>query len=176
MGGALTGAGRTPATGPRSAGPAGPLGYLYPHHAVDDRSRLVRSGSLTDHREQAATASWTRGRDWFASAGIWVTVVMSDNGSCYSPADLAAAPGQVDHLRTRPYRPQTNGKVERFSRTQTTERASATTYTSDQDRTATCTTWLHHDNQHRPHTGVGAAVPDDRVHNFTGAAPRSRFT
>lgn len=93
---------------------------------------------------------------------------MTDNGACYRSHDFAAALGDTAHRRTRAYRPETNGKVERFNRTLASEWAYATTYASDAARPATYATRLHHYNHHRPHTGIGGAVPADRVHNLTG--------
>jgi len=74
----------------------------------------------------------------------------------------------VKHIWTRPYRPQTNGKVERFNRTLAQEWAYADTYLSDEARAATYPAWLHYYNHHRPHGGIGGATPSDRVHNLTG--------
>ena len=94
---------------------------------------------------------------------------MTDNGSCYRSRAFAAALGEdVKHRRTRAYRPQTNGKVERFNRTLAAEWAYADVYPSDEARAATYQDWVHHYNHHRAHTGIGGAVPSDRVHNLTG--------
>jgi transposase InsO family protein len=150
------------------AGAAASRGYRYLHHAIDDHSRLVYSEILDDERQHTAAGFWRRAHAYFAAAGITVTAVMTDNGSCYRSRAFAAALGPITHKRTRPYRPQTNGKVERFNRTLAAEWAYATTYDSDQARTATYPAWLHHYNHHRPHTGIGGAVPADRVHNLTG--------
>lgn len=145
------------------------LGYSYLHHAVDDYSRLAYSEILTDERKETAAAFWKRARAFFADAGITVTAVMTDNGSCYRSRVFAGALGAgVTHRRTRPYRPQTNGKVERFNRTLAAEWAYASTYRSDEARAATYDTWLHHYNHHRPHTGIGGSTPAGRVHNLTG--------
>jgi hypothetical protein len=84
---------------------------------------------------------------------------MTDNGSCYRSRDFAAALGEIKHVWTRPYRPQTNGKVERFNRTLATEWAYAATYLSDEARAAEYPAWLHHYNHHRPHTGIGGQTP-----------------
>jgi transposase InsO family protein len=143
-------------------------GYRFIHHAVDDHSRLAYSEILTDERKETAAAFWIRARAYFAGLGIEVRAVMTDNGSCYRSRTFAAALGEAKHRRTRPYRPQTNGKVERFNRTLANEWAYATAYVSDDARAATYATWLHHYNHHRPHTGIGGAVPSDRVHNLTG--------
>jgi transposase InsO family protein len=150
------------------AGAAGSRGYRFVHHAVDDHSRLAYSEILSDERKETAAAFWTRARTYFASLGIEVTAVMTDNGACYRSKDFAAALGQIKHRRTRPYRPQTNGKVERFNRTLAAEWAYATAYLSDAARAATYEAWLHHYNHHRPHTGIGGQTPSARVHNLTG--------
>ena len=151
------------------AGAPGSRGYCYLHHAVDDHSRLAYSEILADERKETAAGFWSRANTFFVTAGITIAAVMTDNGACYRSRDFAAALGEgVKHRRTRPYRPQTNGKVERFNRTLATEWAYAATYTSDAARAATYDDWLHHYNHHRPHTGIGGAVPSDRVHNLTG--------
>lgn len=144
------------------------VGYAYLHHAVDDHSRLAYSEILSDERKETAAAFWTRARTYFAGVGIEVTAVMTDNGSCYRSRDFASALGKIKHRRTRPYRPQTNGKVERFNRTLAAEWAYARPYLTDTARAGDYAAWLHHYNHHRPHTGIGGAVPSDRVHNLTG--------
>ena len=144
-------------------------GYTFLHHAVDDYSRLAYSEQLPDERKETAAAFWVRARAFFAQAGIEVTAVMTDNGACYRSHAFKAALGDgVKHRRTRPYRPQTNGKVERFNRTLAAEWAYAQTYLSDAARAATYAAWLHHYNHHRPHAGIGGQTPSERVHNLTG--------
>ena len=151
------------------AGAAPSRGYSFLHHAIDDHSRLAYSEILNDEKKETAAAFWHRARAFFADAGISVRAVMTDNGACYRSRDFAAALGDsVKHRRTRPYRPQTNGKAERFNRGLGTEWAYAKAYTSDEARAATYTDWLHFYNHHRPHTGIGGLVPADRVHNVTG--------
>lgn len=138
-------------------------------HAVDDHSRLAYSEILNDQTQETAAGFWERARGFFAAAGIAVTAVMTDNGSCYRSKVFARALGLgVKHRRTRPYRPQTNGKVERFNRTLAQEWAYARAYDSDEAGTAAYGGWLHHYNHHRPHTGIGGLTPSDRVHNLTG--------
>ncbi len=150
-------------------GAAGSRGYVFLHHAIDSHSRLAYSEQLPDERKETAAGFWTRARDFFADAGITVTAVMTDNGACYRSHAFAAALGEgVKHRRTRPYRPQTNGKVERFNRTLTTEWAYAQNYSSDTERQATYTDWLHNYNHHRPHTAIAGLTPAQRVHNVTG--------
>lgn len=97
-------------------------GYAHLHHAVDDYSRLAYSEELSDERKETAAAFWNRARAFFAKNGVQVRAVMTDNGSCYRSRALAEAlRPEVKHRFTRPYRPQTNSKVERFNRTLTTE-------------------------------------------------------
>jgi transposase InsO family protein len=143
-------------------------GYAFLHHAVDDHSRLAYSEILADERKETAAAFWRRANAFFQQAGIAVTAVMTDNGSCYRSRDFAAALGDIQHRWTKPYRPQTNGKVERFNRTLAAEWAYAATYASDEARAATYNAWLHHYNHHRPHTGIGGQTPSARVPNLPG--------
>ena len=153
----------------------GGRGYAFLHHAVDDHSRLAYSEILADERKETAAGFWRRANAFFAAAGVTVTAVMTDNGSCYRSHAFAAALGEaVKHRRTRPYRPQTNGKVERFNRTLAAEWAYAELYSSDEARAATYADWLHHHNHHRPHTGIGGLTPAERVHNLTGNYTRPR--
>lgn len=152
----------------KRAGAAGSRGYRYLHHAVDDYSRVAYSEILDDERQETAAAFWERANAFFASIGVSVTAVMTDNGSCYRSHAFAAALGPVRHKWTKPYRPQTNGKVERFNRTLATEWAYAAAYDNEQARAATYQDWLHHYNHHRPHAGINGQVPATRVHNLTG--------
>jgi len=151
------------------AGASPSRGYVYLHHAVDDHSRLAYSEQLDDERKETAAAFWRRATTFFSEAGFSVRAVMTDNGACYRSNDFAAALGDgVKHRKTRPYRPQTNGKVERFNRTLANEWAYAEVYLSDKARASTYRDWLHFYNHHRPHTGIGGLVPAARVHNVTG--------
>jgi transposase InsO family protein len=109
------------ATGRPNKGHKGGRGYLFRHHTVDDHSRLAYSEILADGKKEPAAGFWVRANMFFAAADITVTAVMTDNGSCYRSRNFAAALGEITHVRTRPYRPQTNGKVERFNRTLATE-------------------------------------------------------
>lgn len=144
-------------------------GYVFLHHAVDDCTRLAYSEPLADERKETAARFWQRARTFFTEHGITVTAVMTDNGSCYRSHVFAAALGpDITHRRTRPFRPQTNGKVERFNRTLTAEWAYAKPYTSETEREAAYADWLHHYNHLRPHTGLGGSTPAQRVHNLTG--------
>lgn len=151
------------------AGATGSHGYRYLHHAVDDHSRVAYSEILDDERKETAAGFWTRANAFFASIGVTVTAVMTDNGACYRSHAFADALGDtVKHKWTKPYRPQTNGKVERFNRTLSAEWAYAKPYADEAERTAAYETWLHHYNHHRPHTGIDGQIPSARVHNLTG--------
>ncbi len=151
------------------AGAVGSRGYRFLHHAVDDYSRVAYSEILDDERKETAAGFWTRANAFFAQIGVNVTaVMMTDNGACYRSHAFADALGEIRHKWTRPYRPQTNGKVERFNRTLGTEWAYAKSYASEAERANAYTAWLHHYNHHRPHTGIGGQTPSARVHNLTG--------
>ncbi|MFD3688545.1 IS481 family transposase [Nocardiopsis sp. NPDC058631] len=144
-------------------------GYAYLHNAVDDHSRLAYTEILTDEKKDTATGFWKRAQAYFASAGITVERVLTDNGSCYKShawRDLLADQ-EIKHKRTRPYRPQTNGKVERFNRTLVQEWAYARPYRSEAEKREAFTGWLHHYNHHRFHTAIGGP-PASRVTNLSG--------
>ena len=140
---------------PPGAATGSGVGFSYLHHAVDDHSRLAYSEILGDEKKETAAGFWIRARDFFAAHHITATRVLMGNGSCYRSKVFADALGpEVTHKRTRPYRPQTNGKVERFNRALAAEWAYADTYVTDAARSATYHAWLHHYNHHRPHTGI----------------------
>jgi len=143
-------------------------GYAFLHTALDDHSRLAYSELLTDERKETAAAFWHRAAAYFTSCGITVHRVLTDNGACYRSRDFAAALGDVVHKRTRPYRPQTNGKVERFHRTLADEWAYAAAYPSDTARAAAYPAWLHRYNHHRGHTALGGRPPASRITNLSG--------
>lgn len=145
-------------------------GYTYLHHAVDDHSRLAYSEVHTDERKETAVAFWQRARAFFAAHGITVHAVLTDNGGCYRSKLWATTltSQHIKHRRTRPYRPQTNGKVERFNRTLLEEWAYATEYTSEAERLHSYPAWLHFYNHHRGHTALKGKSPIDLVPNLPG--------
>ncbi|MGE5764475.1 MAG: IS481 family transposase, partial [Mycobacterium leprae] len=141
---------------------SGPVsGYGYVHTALDDHSRLAYSEVLADETAATTVAWWQRAIAWFAGHGIRIERVLTDNGSCYrSRAWVDTCRGhKITAKRTRPYRPQTNDKVERYHRTLLVEWAYARVYTSDAARTAALRKWLHFYNHHRTHTALGGLPP-----------------
>ena len=154
---------------PRKVGGRPNLGYCYVHSAVDGFSRLAYSEALDDETAATALAFWTRARAYFAGHGITVERVLTDNGSAYVShawRDEQRRLG-IKHSRTRPRRPQTNGKVERLNRTLLEEWAYKRLYTSETNRRAALSGWLHHYNNHRPHTALGNLPPIGRCTNVT---------
>ncbi len=146
-----------------------PVGYWYIHNAVDDCTRLAYSELLEDESKETASGFWARANSYFESVGITVKRVLTDNGACYRSTLFAQTLGEaITHKRTRPYRPQTNGKVERFNRTTLEEWAYARPYSSETERTALFNDWLHTYNHHRGHTALGGKSPADLVPNLRG--------
>jgi transposase InsO family protein len=146
------------------------VGYSYVHSAIDAYSRIAYSEILPDQHGPTAAAFWTRAHAWFHAHGVTVQRVLTDNGSCYIsyPWRDALALTGVTHSRTRPYRPQTNGKVERFNRTLLDEWAYVRLYTTDHAREQALTRWLHTYNHHRAHTALGGHPPISRVNDLPG--------
>jgi transposase InsO family protein len=169
VGGANSSAHRDPAR-PRKVHGRPNLGYSYLHNAVDDHSRLAYVEILPDEKAETAAAFWHRAVVWFAVRGILVQRVLTDNGACYRSNKWAEAMANTDckHKRTRPRRPQTNGKVERFNRTLLKEWAYARPYKSETLRRRALPKWLHIYNHHRAHTALGGLPPASRVTNLWG--------
>jgi transposase InsO family protein len=140
------------------------------HVVLDDHSRLAYAEIHEDELAVTATAVLRRSVAWFAERGVIARRVLTDNGGCYRSRDWAAACTElgITPKRTRPYRPQTNGKVERFNRTMTSEWAFAQFFTSEADRRAAFPGWLHDYNHHRPHPGIGGHPPISRLTNLPG--------
>ncbi|MFD0327253.1 IS481 family transposase [Streptacidiphilus monticola] len=163
-------ANRHATTAERSPSGTPKIGYSFIHSAVDDHTRLAYSEILTDERKETAAAFWHRAQRFFEGLGITVERVLTDNGSCYRSGiwrDTLQAAGIV-HKRTRPYRPQTNGKVERFNRTLLDEWAYLRPYASNTERAEALTPFLHTYNYHRCHTALGGQPPITRVNNPAG--------
>jgi transposase InsO family protein len=146
------------------------IGYAYLHTALDDHSRLAYTEILADERQQTAAGFWQRATAWFAARGVTVQRVLTDNGSAYKSRlwrHTVTSTGATPKW-TRAYRPQTNGKVERFHRTLQAEWAYARAYASEAERQAALPGWLHTYNHHRSHTALGGRPPASRVPNLTG--------
>ena len=140
------------------------------HVVLDDHTRLAYAEIHDDELGVTATAVLQRAVAWFADRGVTARRVITDNGSCYRSRIWSQACDNLglDMKKTRPYRPQTNGKVERFNRTMTSEWAFAQMFTSETDRRAAFPAWLHTYNHHRPHTGIGGHPPISRLTNLPG--------
>ena len=145
------------------------VGYAYIHSAIDAYSRLAYSEIHDDETAITNLAFWRRAKRFFESYGITIERVLTDNGSCYRARIFAAelVSASIDHSFIRPYRPQTNGKAERYNRTLLNEWAYARLYRSEAARARTLDKWLHMYNHHRRHTAIGGP-PISRVNNLTG--------
>jgi len=150
----------------------GATGWEFVHVAVDDATRLAYAEVLSDERGATATAFLKRALAWFESFGITVERVLSDNGACYRSKQhaLALAELGIRHLFTRPYRPRTNGKAERFIQTLTNRWAYGAIYGSSAERTAALPGWLTHYNFRRPHGSLGHKPPGARLRELTNVA------
>ena len=137
-------------------------GTAFIHHALDDHSRLTYSEILDDERNETVCAFWQRANAYFASCGITVKRVLTDNGSAYRSRQFADTLGPITHKRTRPYRPRTNGNVERFNRTQEQEWAYAHPYRTESEGVAAFPAFLHTYNHHRGHTTLHGAASRPR--------------
>jgi transposase InsO family protein len=147
------------------------LGWEYLHVAVDDASRLAYTELLPDERGPSCAGFLARAAAWFASLGIRIERVMTDNAFAYtnSRAFQATMAGLgARHLTTRPYCPRTNGKAERFIQTALREWLYGRPYASSAARATVMPAWLHWYNHHRPHAGIHAATPARRLNNLLG--------
>jgi len=146
------------------------VGWEYVHVAVDDATRLAYVEVLADEKATSAVAFLRRALAFYAAHGITVERVMTDNGGAYRSTvhALACRALGLRHLRTRAYRPQTNGKAERFIRTMLAGWAYAAIYRDSHERTATLSGWLDHYNYRRPHGSLSHQPPISRLHQLTG--------
>jgi len=144
-------------------------GKAFLHTVLDDHSRVAYVEVCADETAQTAVAVLHRAVAWFAERDVTVERVLSDNGSCYrshawrDACDLLG----IAHKRTRPYRPQTNGKIERFHRTLADGWAYARFYGSETERRAALPGWIHFYNHHRIHSAIGG-TPFSRLNNLPG--------
>ena len=146
------------------------MGTAYVHTVIDDNSRVAYAEICGDEKAITAIGVLQRAVAWFAARGVTVERVLSDNGSAYRSHAWRDACAELDikHKRTRPYRPQTNGKIERFHRTLGDGWAYAHFYESEAARRAALPAWIHHYNHHRLHTAIGNKAPISRLTNLTG--------
>lgn len=145
-------------------------GWEFVHVCIDDYSRLAYAEVLPEETGRAAIGFLGRAIAWFAERGIRIERVMTDNGSAYRSRAHAVICQELGlrHIRTRPYRPQTNGKAERFIQTLLGEWAYARVYGSSSERAAQLEPWLTHYNFRRPHGSLGHKPPGSRVNNLAG--------
>jgi transposase InsO family protein len=157
-------------TGAKNAASKPAIGICYLHTVIDDHSRVAYVEARDDETKETATDVLRNATAWFAERGVEVKRVLSDNGSCYKShlwhdtcTDLGITP-----KKTRPYRPQTNGKIERFHRTLAEGWAFKKFYTSESARLAALPAWIHEYNHHRPHSAIGRVAPITRLDNLPG--------
>ncbi|MEW5837183.1 MAG: IS481 family transposase [Pseudomonadota bacterium] len=158
-------------TGERRGHRARGIGWEHLHVAIDDASRLAYTEILPADTGEACAGFLTRAAAWFARLGIRVERVMTDNAFAYvnSRAYRQALEALgARHLTTRPYRPRTNGKAERFIQTALREWLYAKAYSSSAQRGADMPHWLHWYNHHRPHAGLTGLSPARRLNNLLG--------
>jgi transposase InsO family protein len=147
----------------------GNAGWEYVHIAIDDATRLAYAEVLSDEKATTAIAFLARAVKHFATYGITVQALLTDNGSAYRSTIHAIACRAIGirHLRTRPRRPQTNGKAERFIRTMLGGWAYGAIYRNSTERTAALDGWLYHYNHHRRHSALGHKPPIARLNERT---------
>jgi transposase InsO family protein len=144
------------------------IGKCFEHTVIDDYSRMAYAECHDNETASTAVGVLDRAVAWFAERGVTVEQVLSDNGSPYVSrlwAQTCAELG-ISHTRTRPYRPQTNGKIERLHRTMADGWAYKKLYRSENTRRAALPGWLHQYNHHRPHSALGGQPPINRLDNL----------
>jgi transposase InsO family protein len=157
-------------TGQRGKASHPKIGIAFVHTVIDDHSRMAYAEICADEKAATAISVLQRAVAWFADHGVTVERVLSDNGPAYTSYAWRDACTQlrITAKRTRPYRPQTNGKIERFHRTLADGWAYARLYESTQHRNATLPNWLHTYNHHRAHSAIGGRPPVTRLTNLPG--------
>ena len=155
----------------RGRGVESRVGYDFVHAVVDDHSRLAYVELHNDEKAATVTGFVERALAFYAEHGIVATRLMTDNAFTYihnrSLRELLNDRG-IRHLTTQPYRPRTNGKVERFHQTMAREWAYGLSYRTHRHRNAALPHWLHTYNHRRPHSSIGDRPPISRVHNVRG--------
>jgi transposase len=148
----------------------GKAGWDFVHIAIDDATRLAYAEVLSDEKATTAIGFLKRAVAFFKRHGMTVRELLTDNGSPYISTihAIACRALGIKHLRTRPRRPQTNGKAERFIRTMLGGWAYAAIYASSAERTAALDGWLWRYNHHRRHAAIGRQTPITRLNNLLG--------
>ena len=141
------------------------VGWEYVHVCIDDHSRVAFAKIMPDERRRSAVAFLKAALAYYASLGINVERVMTDNGSCYRSFAFRRICRRLGlrHIRTRPYTPKTNGKAERFIQTSLHEWAYAQAYENSRQRKDQLPIWLHQYNWHRPHRAIDDKTPISRL-------------
>jgi transposase InsO family protein len=152
-------------TGDPQKGKSRGAGWEFVHVCIDDASRIAFSQILPDEKKESAIAFLKAAVAYYASLGVTIARVMSDNGSCYRSKAFAKACRDLGlkHVTTRPYTPKTNGKAERFIQTALREWAYAIAYPTSDHRAAELPVWLHRYNWHRPHGSLKSKTPISRL-------------
>jgi transposase InsO family protein len=147
------------------------IGWDCVHIAIDDATRLAYAEVLNDEKASTAIGFLRRAIAFYESHGMTVRELPTDNGSAYRSTVHAIACRAIGirHLRTRPYRPQTNGKAERFIRTMLGGWAYGAIYATSAERTAALDGWIYRDNHHRRHSAIGRQPPITRLNNLLGS-------
>jgi transposase InsO family protein len=140
-------------------------GWEFVHVAVDDHSRIAFARIMGSERKRSATAFLKAALAYYASLGVKVERVMTDNGACYRSFAFKRTCKHLGlrHIRTKPYTPRTNGKAERFIQSSLREWAYAHAYRNSRQRKEELPSWLHRYNWHRPHAGIDDKVPISRI-------------
>jgi transposase InsO family protein len=141
------------------------IGWEFVHVCIDDASRIAFSRVMKDEKKASAVAFLKAAVAFYASLGITLQRVMTDNGSCYRSRAFARACKRLalKHLRTKPYTPKTNGKAERFIQTSLREWAYARAYETSDQRAAELPKWIHRYNWHRPHASLKSQPPISKL-------------
>jgi transposase InsO family protein len=141
------------------------IGWEFVHVCIDDASRIAFSRVMKDQRKQSAIAFLKAAVTYYASLGVRIERVMTDNGSCYRSKAFGKTCKclGLKQIFTRPYTPKTNGKAERFIQTSLREWAYARAYNTSEERTSELPRWLHRYNWHRPHGSIGSKPPISRL-------------
>jgi transposase InsO family protein len=146
------------------------VGWEHLHIAIDAHSRSSYAEILSDERKETTAGFLQRALSHYASLGVQVRRILTDNGKCYYsfPVRDVCEAHRIKHSFTRPYRPQTNGKAERFIQTALREWAYRLAYESSEQRSQALKAWLHHYNHHRSHSALGGLTPAQKLNNVPG--------